>query len=74
MLAKSEVVEESQQNHRGMVTCMTVKEIKEKLAEMPDEAEVIVIDSLLCGNEIIAIKHRESTIHKDGVVQICTYD
>ena len=53
---------------------MTVKELKEKLAEMPDEAEVIVIDSFLCGNQIIAIKHRESTIHKDGVVQICTYD
>lgn len=52
---------------------MTVKELKEKLAEMPDEAKVIVVDSFLCGNQIIAVKHRESTIYKDGVVQICTY-
>ena len=52
---------------------MTVKELKEKLDEMPDEAEVIVIDGMLTGYQITVIKHCESTRYKDGVVQICTY-
>lgn len=52
---------------------MIVKELKEKLDEMPDDAEVIVVDSVLCGNQIMKIKYRESIRHQDGVVQICTY-
>ena len=52
---------------------MTVKELREKLNEMPDEANVIVVDAWLTGNSITAIKHRESTKCEDGVVQICAY-
>ena len=52
---------------------MTVKELKARLDEMPDEAEVIVVDGVLYGNQIAAVKHRESTRHQDGVVEICTY-
>ena len=52
---------------------MTVKELKAKLDEAPDEAEVIVVDGVLCGYQITAVKHRESTRHQDGVVMICTY-
>ena len=53
---------------------MTVKELKEKLDKMLDGAEVIVVDAVLKGNRITAVKHRESTLHDDGIVQICTYD
>lgn len=49
---------------------MTVKELKEKLEEMPDEAKVFVADAYLSENEITNIEHRESTRIKDGVVQI----
>lgn len=49
---------------------MTVKELKDKLEEMPDEAEVFVTDAFLIENEITNIKHRESTYRKDGVVQL----
>lgn len=49
---------------------MTVKELKERLEEMPDEAKVFVTDECLAENEITNIKHRESTRVKDGVVQI----
>lgn len=52
---------------------MIVKQLKAKLDEMPDEAEVIVVDGVLCVNQITAVKHSESTRHQDGVVEICTY-
>lgn len=53
---------------------MTVKELKEKLDEMHDNAEVLVVDSVLSAERITAVKYRESTIHSDGVVQICIYE
>lgn len=49
---------------------MTVKELKERLEDMPDEAKVFVTDAYLAENEITNIEHRESTYYKDGVVQI----
>lgn len=52
---------------------MTVKELKAKLDEMSDDVEVIVVDGVLCGNRITAVKHRESTHNQDGIVEICTY-
>jgi hypothetical protein len=52
---------------------MSNLELIERLCAMLDEAEVIVVDSVLCGNQITAVKHCESTRHQDGVVKICTY-
>lgn len=53
---------------------MTVKELMERLEEMPESAKVIVIDPTLCGLNITKVRHKESTIHEDGVVQLCTYE
>lgn len=53
---------------------MTVKELKGKLDEMPDNAEVLVVDPVLAAERITTVKYCESTIRSDGVVQICTYE
>lgn len=55
------------------VVYMTVKELKDELKEMPDNAEVLVIDPMLMGNSIKKIEHRESTIFPEGIVRICTF-
>jgi hypothetical protein len=49
---------------------MVIKELKEKLNEMPDDAEVIVLDPTLIGYRIDDVKHFESTIHEEGLVKI----
>ena len=53
---------------------MTVKELMDALQEMPESAKVVVVDPTLCGLKITKIKHQESTIYEEGVVQICTYN
>ncbi len=53
---------------------MTVKELMDALQEIPESAKVVVVDPTLCGIKITKIKHQESTIYEEGVVQICTYD
>ncbi len=50
---------------------MTVQELKSRLDEMPDNAEVIMIGPDFYGYTVTDVKYKESTIHKDGVVQIC---
>ena len=49
---------------------MTVKELMDALQEMPKSAKVVVVNPTLCGLKITKIKHQESIIYEEGVVEI----
>ena len=49
---------------------MTVKELKDQLNQMPDNADVILIDTTLYGSNVSHIKFDKNTKHELGVVKI----